>query len=137
MGPLIPLFWTSGDVSSGFQNQSGHPYSLLAEAYLLQYLSDIDLESYIKVSGSVSMAESAVSLSVDSEDLLVGLSFVCIISQPGGVTIETTTRTAPVMEIQSHKSRRMVCLHGNRCKNRSVTRAHSRRMRTDRCSDYH
>ena len=23
MGPLIPLFWTSGDVSSGFQSQSG------------------------------------------------------------------------------------------------------------------
>ena len=22
-GPLIPLFWTSGDVSSGFQSQSG------------------------------------------------------------------------------------------------------------------
>ena len=48
------------------------------------------------------MAESAVSLSVDSEDLLVGLSFVCIISQPGGVTIEITTRTAPVREIQRH-----------------------------------
>ena len=23
MGPLIPLFWTSGDVSSGFQSQNG------------------------------------------------------------------------------------------------------------------
>ena len=23
VGPLIPLFWTSGDVSSGFQSQSG------------------------------------------------------------------------------------------------------------------
>ena len=23
MGPLTPLFWTSGDVSSGFQSQSG------------------------------------------------------------------------------------------------------------------
>ena len=23
MGPLIPLFWTSGDISSGFQSQSG------------------------------------------------------------------------------------------------------------------
>ena len=27
VGPLIPLFWTSGDVSSGFQSQSGQPYS--------------------------------------------------------------------------------------------------------------
>ena len=25
--PLIPLFWISGDVSSGFQSQSGLPYS--------------------------------------------------------------------------------------------------------------
>ena len=35
LGPLIPLFWTSGDVSSGFQSQSGQPYSCLAEAYML------------------------------------------------------------------------------------------------------
>ena len=27
MGPLIPLFSTSGDFSSGFQRQSGQPYS--------------------------------------------------------------------------------------------------------------
>ena len=33
--PLIPLFWTSGDVSSGFQSQSGQPYSHMAEAYVL------------------------------------------------------------------------------------------------------
>ena len=26
-GALIPLFWISGDVSSGFQSQSGLPYS--------------------------------------------------------------------------------------------------------------
>ena len=32
MGPLIPLFWTSGDVSSGFQSQSGQPYSSCVEA---------------------------------------------------------------------------------------------------------
>ena len=30
VGPLMPLFWTSGDVSSGFQSQSGQPYSHLA-----------------------------------------------------------------------------------------------------------
>ena len=27
VGPGMPLFWTSGDVSSGFQSQSGQPYS--------------------------------------------------------------------------------------------------------------
>ena len=27
LGPLIPLFWISGDVSSGFQSQNGLPYS--------------------------------------------------------------------------------------------------------------
>ena len=25
VGPLIPLFWTSGDVYPGFQSQSGYP----------------------------------------------------------------------------------------------------------------
>ena len=31
LGPLIPLLWTFGDVSSGFQSQSGQPYSYLVE----------------------------------------------------------------------------------------------------------
>ena len=35
VGLLIPLFWTSGDVYSGFQSQSGHPYSSLAEVFVL------------------------------------------------------------------------------------------------------
>ena len=35
VGPLIPLFRTSGDVSSGFQRQSGQPYSRLVEAYVI------------------------------------------------------------------------------------------------------
>ena len=35
MEPLIPLFWTPGDVSSGFQSQSGQPYSHLAEEYVM------------------------------------------------------------------------------------------------------
>ena len=34
-GPLILLFWTSSDVSSMFQSQSGQPYSHFAEAYIL------------------------------------------------------------------------------------------------------
>ena len=34
VGPLIPLFWTSGEDSSGFQRQSGQPYSHLAEVYV-------------------------------------------------------------------------------------------------------
>ena len=44
VGPLIPLFWTSGDVSSGFQSQSGQPYSCLAEVYVLYVpLDSLDL----------------------------------------------------------------------------------------------
>ena len=27
VGPLIPMFWTSGYISSGFQSHSGQPYS--------------------------------------------------------------------------------------------------------------
>ena len=33
--PLIPLFWTSGDIYSGFQGQSGQPYLHLAEVYVM------------------------------------------------------------------------------------------------------
>ena len=36
MGPLIPLFWTSGDVSSGLQSQSGQPYSYLVKVYVIK-----------------------------------------------------------------------------------------------------
>ena len=32
VGSLIALFWTSVDVSSGLQSQSGQPYWYLAEA---------------------------------------------------------------------------------------------------------
>ena len=35
VGPLIPLFWASGDVFSGFQSQSGQPYLHLSGAYVL------------------------------------------------------------------------------------------------------
>ena len=35
LGPLIPLFWASDDISSGFQSQSGQPYLHLAEAYVI------------------------------------------------------------------------------------------------------
>ena len=40
MGPLIHLFWTSGDVSSEFQSQSGQPYSTLQEVYVLHVPRD-------------------------------------------------------------------------------------------------
>ena len=34
-GPLIPLFWASDDICSGFQSQSGQPYLHWAEAYVI------------------------------------------------------------------------------------------------------
>ena len=40
MGPLLPLFWISGDVSSGLQSQSGWPYLYLAKAYTMYILRD-------------------------------------------------------------------------------------------------
>ena len=43
VGPLISLFWTSGDVSSGFQIHSGQPYSHLAEAYVIYVPRDSPL----------------------------------------------------------------------------------------------
>ena len=41
MGPLIP----SGDVSSGFQSQSGQPYLRLAEAYVGPLIPSGDVSS--------------------------------------------------------------------------------------------
>ena len=35
MGSLIPMFCTSGDISSGFQSQSEQTYLHLAEGYML------------------------------------------------------------------------------------------------------
>ena len=33
LGPLVPLFWISSDVSSGFQSPSGLPYSHCRSEY--------------------------------------------------------------------------------------------------------
>ena len=37
--PLIPPVWTSGDVFSGFQSQSRHPYSHLRLVHSLRFTS--------------------------------------------------------------------------------------------------
>ena len=50
VGPLIPLFWTSGDVSSGFQSQSGQHYLHLAEAYVLHVSWDSPLVWHLPTS---------------------------------------------------------------------------------------
>ena len=42
-GATDTLFWTSGDVSSGFQSQSGQPYSHLIEAYVIYIPWDSDI----------------------------------------------------------------------------------------------
>ena len=41
--PLIPLYWTSGDVSSGFQSKIRQPFLHLAEAYVIYILWDSPL----------------------------------------------------------------------------------------------
>ena len=43
VGPLISLFWTSGDVPCGFQSQSGQPFLLLVKAYVLHIPWDLCL----------------------------------------------------------------------------------------------
>ena len=69
-GPLIPLFWTSGDVSSGFQSHSEHPwtsgdvsslfqshngqsYSHLVEAYVLQIPRDSPLVRHLPTPANI------------------------------------------------------------------------------------
>ena len=41
VGPLIPMFWTSGDVSTGFQSQSRQPYLHLVKAYMCYIFPEI------------------------------------------------------------------------------------------------
>ena len=46
----MPLFWTFGDVSSGFQSQSGQPYLHFAEAYMLHkqsFYAKFELTSFL------------------------------------------------------------------------------------------
>ena len=50
VGPLIPLFWTSGDASSGFQSQSGQFYSQLVEAYIMYVPWDSSLVRHLLTS---------------------------------------------------------------------------------------
>ena len=38
MGPLISLFWTSGDIYSGFQTQSGQPFLYLVEEIFFSWV---------------------------------------------------------------------------------------------------
>ena len=47
MEPLIPLFRISGDVSSGFESQSGQPYLHLAEAYVMYVHWDSPLVQHL------------------------------------------------------------------------------------------
>ena len=49
-GTLVPLFWTSGDVSSGFRSQSGQPYSHFTEAYMCNIPWDSPLVQHLPTS---------------------------------------------------------------------------------------
>ena len=49
-GPLIPLFWISGDVPYGFQSQSGQPYFPLAEVYVFHVPWDLPLVQHLPTS---------------------------------------------------------------------------------------
>ena len=52
-GPLIPLFWTSGDIYPGFQCQSGQPYSYLAEACVMYVPKDYVFIMFVDFTGWV------------------------------------------------------------------------------------
>ena len=53
LGPLVPLFWISGDVSSGFQSQSGFcliRYFFFAEANVMYIPQDSPLVLHLLTS---------------------------------------------------------------------------------------
>ena len=72
MEPLILLFWTSSDVSSGFQNQSGQPYFCLAEANVLGIPCDSPLVQHLPTSWQP-VWQLSQSLSCTCKQALVGL----------------------------------------------------------------
>ena len=47
---MIPVCWTSGDVSLEFRHQSGQPYSCLVEAYV-SGATPADLLTYMRQTG--------------------------------------------------------------------------------------
>ena len=53
MGPMMHLFWTSGDISSGFQSQSGQPYSFgrgVCVTCSLRFTSGVTSANFLVVS---------------------------------------------------------------------------------------
>ena len=60
--PLIPLFWTSGDIFSGFQSQSRQPYLYLAEVYMLRIPWDSPLVWHLLTSWQPAWQSSCLIL---------------------------------------------------------------------------
>ena len=50
VGPMMPLFWTSGDISSGFQSQSGQIYLHFVEVYVMYISWDSSLVLHLLTS---------------------------------------------------------------------------------------
>ena len=67
MGPLIPLFWTSGDICPGFENQGG-PLSLFASLRILHGMVSLD--------SSLVAAKPLLSFMLKPIDLLLAIKNV-------------------------------------------------------------
>ena len=76
MGPLKPLFWTSGNVSSGFQNRNGQIDSHLAEVYMLHVSLDSHLVQHLATSWQPAW-QLRHSLLDTCEQALLGLESCC------------------------------------------------------------
>ena len=50
LGPLVPLFWISGDASSGFQSQSGFCLIYIVEANIMYVPRDPPLVLHLPTS---------------------------------------------------------------------------------------
>ena len=62
LGLLIPLFWTSGDVSSGFYSQSGQSYLHLAEAHVIHVYTFPEIHLWLDTFADVYGQHSSQSL---------------------------------------------------------------------------
>ena len=69
-GHWYPCFWTSDDVSSGFQSQNGGPFLYLVEAHSLTFISDTTPSNLLVASMAAELFFSACLTVWDQADAL-------------------------------------------------------------------
>ena len=90
--PLIPLFWTSGEITSVFQSQSGQPYSHL-EVLVIYILWDTPLVWHLPISLQQAWQPVASPHACFSRSRMqVSIGRPPVLNQPHWLNLEMITR---------------------------------------------